>query len=108
MLYTYLLLLLLCQIVSSRLSLIISARGILPRVRLLVIEVLDESEISRRQRGAHARSDPVDPVVAWESGGSDGGAEAAGGIERAAGVEDAWCGLLVTICGGVGGEVKVK
>lgn len=44
----------------------ITARRVLTRVRLFVVEVLDEAVVSSSKRTAKQRADPVDPVVAGE------------------------------------------
>jgi hypothetical protein len=59
---------------------------ILTRVRLFVVEVLDESIVSSSKRTTKERADPVDPVVARERCASDGRTEASCGIEGTAGV----------------------
>lgn len=54
-----------------------------------VLEHLDELVEARGEEAAKTRSDPVDPVIAREGTGDDGGAEGARGVEGAAGVVDA-------------------
>lgn len=55
----------------------------------LVLQHLDELVEDDGNDGADARTNPVDPMLAVEDAGHDARAEAACGIERAAGVVDA-------------------
>lgn len=66
----------------------VACAGILTRVCLLVVEVLDESIVSGSKRTAEERPDPVDPVVAGEGCASNSRTEASCGIEGSAGVVD--------------------
>lgn len=54
-------------------------------VAILVPHSFQEREEARGQDGAEQGPEPVDPVVAGEAAGYDGGAEGAGGVEGAAG-----------------------
>jgi hypothetical protein len=66
----------------------VSTRGILSRVDLLVVEVLDEAVESSSDRSSENRSNPVDPVITGEDVGCDSRAEATGWVQRATGVKD--------------------
>ena len=60
------------------------------RVRALVFERLDEFVEEDGEEGAADGTDPVDPLGGVEGVDCDCGAEGAGGVEGAAGPEDAW------------------
>lgn len=64
--------------------------AVLARVDFFVAEVLDEVVVSGRERGAHDRTEPVDPMVPGEAPSGHCGTEAAGRVEGAAGEEDPW------------------
>ena len=73
---------------------------VLTGVRLFVIEILDEAVIPSSKRATEKRTDPVNPMIAGERCTGNGGTEAAGGIEGAAGVVDAY--RLSVACFNVG------
>ncbi len=61
---------------------------ILPRIRLLIIQVLDEFVVGSGKESTHQRTEPVDPVVAGEGVGGDGGTKGTGRVEGTAGEVD--------------------
>lgn len=63
---------------------------ILAWVGLLVVSPLDEAVEARGEGGAHDGAEPVYPVVSGEAPPGDGTPEAAGWVERAARVVDAY------------------
>lgn len=63
---------------------------ILPRIRLFVVEVLDEFVVPASEQRAHRRTEPVDVVVVREVARDDGWAEGPGGIEGATCEVDAY------------------
>lgn len=73
----------------NRQHLLLLAARILPRIDLLVVHELDPAVKRAGSEATYQRAQPVDPVVVREVAGHDGGAEAAGGIEGAAGEVDA-------------------
>lgn len=58
-------------------------------IRALVLERFHEVEEQHGQNGAGEGPDPVDPVVPHKAAVDDGGTEGTGGVEGAAGPEDA-------------------
>jgi hypothetical protein len=58
-------------------------------IALLLVEHADEAVIGGCDDGAEERSEPIDPMVAWEAAVGDAGTEAAGWVEGGAGVEEA-------------------
>jgi hypothetical protein len=82
------------RINSSVLLAEVSARGVLSRVDLLVVKVLDESVETSSDRGSEERTNPVDPVVGGEGVRHNGGTKASGWVERTSSVKDA-CGVSV-------------
>ena len=64
-------------------------RRVLARIRLLVVEELDEVIVARGQQRTKGGPDPVDPMIALEVRRHYAGPEGAGRVERGSGVVDA-------------------
>jgi hypothetical protein len=55
--------------------LILGILCILPRIRLLIVEVLDKSVVGGREKSAQQRTKPVDPMITGKRASGDGGAK---------------------------------
>lgn len=64
--------------------------SILARVRLLIVQIFDQLVISRSEKGAQCRTDPIDPVFMGKRAGSYRRAKGTGRIEGAACEKDAF------------------